>query len=189
MARENRRVREFQEHHNAADAEVAQIVRNTAQPEVAKVVSQELGPIVREAIDESVLGAIRDLLDLTPKAVKVLGEELEATTTTRDGEVIPDIGRRATAARTVMRYTVGHPALAPEKQVGGLTVNMGIPMQEAQAADAEAEPADAEELRTCDICGEEKPVSEFVADSDRCVSCFHDWRKAALEKFHLELGE
>lgn len=188
--RDNKKARELQASTNATAAEVRQMVRNEAQGAVATVLNQELAPIVREAIDDEILAAIDRLVNLTPQAVAVLAADLESTVTYTDPKdpdgviEMPDATRRSRAAQLVMKYTVGHPALAPAPAgVSGLVVNNYLPRPEDDGAN-ESLVADAEEMRRCDVCGVDKPERDFVVPgSVRCTACHNELRQKALEKF------
>lgn len=188
MRAQNKREREYADKHGVVDDELRSMVHSEQTGVIAEVLQNELTPIVREAIDDEILQAIGKLVALTPKAVDALALELEATTT-RNGEEVPDIGRRAVAARTVMKYTVGHPALAPQPTGrSGLEVNFMLPRpnpEDTQQPEAPA-PVEGEEVRECDICHQLKLDSQFVAGSNRCAECHHENRKKVLAQFHLD---
>jgi hypothetical protein len=163
-----------------ATAGVRELVRAGGQDAVQQVLKQELTPIVREAIDASVLEAIDKMVKLTPQAVEVLAKDME-------GE---DAVLRQRAAALVVKYTVGHPALvrpADEQPPEKLEIHFNLPRPDGEPAvevplvDEEGEAL--EESRVCDMCGIEKPHTEFVAGSDRCEQCFRETRDAILRRF------
>lgn len=163
---------QFEEEQGSGADEVRAIVRREATGIVSRVFKEQLEPIVREAIDEDVMRAIAAMVGLTPRAVELLGEDLES----EDSTV------RQRAYTLVTKYTVGHPALvkSDEESKGPLTVNFNLPRPDIEPTilDVEDEPA-----RACDMCNSEKPESEFAAGSSRCQECFDEWRTKVLERF------
>lgn len=135
-----------------------------ATPDVAHdVIQEELRPVVRESITADTLQAIAQMVALTPTAVAALQEDL-----TSDDSVI-----RQRAYTLLMKYTVGHRALVqpPETDKSQpLQVNFNLPRPDSP--DDPVVVADAQEMKTCDTCGTEQPVSAFVAGSERCQECF-----------------
>jgi hypothetical protein len=135
------------------------------QEEVAhQIMQEELRPVVREAITEDVLRAINDMVALTPKVVEKMAEDLES-----DDSVI-----RQRAYTLIAKYTIGHPAIVrpPEDEAGKqLVVNVGLPRPGEEAPQIDV--PEAEEVQECVICQQEKPLSQFVSNSDRCQVC-HD---------------
>lgn len=153
-------------------ATVSALVARRAPDVAHKVMTQELVPVVREAIDANVVAAINELVGLTPKAVAKLEAQLDS----------PDPVMSQRAAALIVKYTIGHPALVkpPQDKPAGLTVNIGLPRPEHEAVvDGDAEDAPAE-LRTCEVCGTEKPVDEFESGSFQCSECFNFWREKTL---------
>ena len=153
--------------------QIAEFVRNEA-PDIAKnVLSQELAPIVRQALTEDVLRAIDKLVGLTPAAVNALTEDLMG-----DDKVL-----RQRAYTLLFKYTTGHPALVkPEdtEDKSQLVVNFNLPRPDPEQS---IEPTAAVELRTCDLCKQEKAVTEFEAGSERCTDCFEEWKAKIREQF------
>lgn len=145
---------------------VAEIVNGERDDLLHDIVEEELRPVVRESITEDVLTSIGQLVALTPKAIAALEDDL-----TSDDPVL-----RQRAYTLLMKYTVGHNALveSPEDaDAKNLNVSFHLPRP---GADVESS---AEELRECDSCFQHRPLSEFVANSTRCQSCFADARKEA----------
>ena len=127
-----------------------------------------------DAITEDTLRAIQKMLGLTERAVDLLQIDLE--------DEDPTIRQKAYAL--VMRYTVGHPALvqpADSAAGGQMVVNFNLPRPD----DPSPGTGDAEalELRTCDMCDEEKPTTDFVAGSSRCQECYERWRTTIIREF------
>lgn len=139
---------------------VAAIVEDEIPDVAHEVIAEELRPIVREAITEEVLRSIDQLVALTPDAIKALGEDLEST----DDRV------RQTAYTLALKYTVGNAAITSDDQPTGLVVNFELP-RPGRVAQEDAVPADSEEVKECLVCQEDKPLSEFVSNSDRCTTC------------------
>lgn len=141
---------------------------------IERVLQQELEPVVRAAIDDEVLRAVDKLVKLTPRAIQALEDDLDS-----EDKVL-----RQRAATTLVKYTIGHPALLkPEdSKHEQLIVNFNLPRPDDQPdADQDVVPLDeVDEARVCDICEEEKPASEFVAGSDRCRTCFEQWKSDVL---------
>lgn len=176
IRRSNREVREFAEKHNSAAQEISAIVRREAPDVITRVMKTELAPIVREALTEDVLRSINQLVGLTPRAVQALSEDLDS----------PDTTLRQRAYTLLVKYTIGHPALvkADATEAGGqMVVNFNLPRPEEQPAPVDAEEPVEEELAACDMCGAEKPLSEFVAGSTRCTECFETWRQKIRAEF------
>lgn len=143
------------------------------KPDVIKdVMREQLAPIVRDALTESTLRAIEGLLGLTETAVQALGEDMVSDD--------PVIRQRAYALQ--MKYTIGHPALVqPEAgaAAGQMVVNFQLPRPDSLPAIE----ATALELKTCDLCGEEKPAEQFVGSSDRCETCQSEWKSRITDQF------
>lgn len=166
--------------------ELSQRARNEVTDAVRDVAREELRPVVREAITQEVLDAVASLVGLTPTAVEKIKEDLESDDTTI----------RQRAYTLVTKYTIGHPAIMrpPEEEAARtLTVNFDLPRPEVESAvgtedtvpDSVELVADATEVKPCDNCGEDKPLDQFVAGSDRCQTCFdaqHEIAKAMLNK-------
>lgn len=150
------------------------IVQRKQTDVVKKVVEEQLAPIVRDALTEETLHAIKKLLGLTGAMVLALEEDL----TSED----PVIRQRAYALG--IKYTVGHPALVKSDDADGskqINVHFGLPRPDAAAT--LDDPQDAEVVKTCDLCNEEKVESEFVAGSDRCQPCADEWKRRITEQF------
>lgn len=156
--------------HNAT----ATVVKRAVEQEVREFIK----PVVREALTEDVLGALQNLVSLTPDAVATLAHDMQG-----DDAVLAQ-----KAATTVLRYTVGHQALVTPQEVTApqLVVNFALPRPDDDpATPLEADPAEATEMFECDVCHLEQPVSQRVANADRCQDC-HDKRKhAILEQYGL----
>jgi hypothetical protein len=144
---------------------------------IQDTVQQAIVPIVREALTDDVLKGIRDLLNLTPKAIKAIEQDLES-----ENDFI-----RQGAYRLLARYTLGHPSLVPEvsndKNVVVMVNGIARPQGPAQPGEELAAPAETAvavvETRQCDSCDEHKPVTEFVGTSHRCQVCFTRMRDHA----------
>lgn len=153
--------------------ELVDVVRRSQTDVVKKVVEEQLAPIVRDALTEDTLQAIKKLLGLTSTAVGALAEDLVS-----DDPVI-----RQRAYSLAIKYTIGHPALVKADDSAGqgqMVVNFALPRpdQTPQAIEAAAD-----ELRTCDLCNTEKPLAEFVGDSDRCQACADEWKQRITDQF------
>lgn len=160
----------------AAQTQVAMAVRNEAPDVAHDVIQDELRPIVREAITEDVLRAIETMVGLAPQAVAALAQDLHS----EDSKV------RQKAYDLWLRYTVGHNAIVrPEEDEAGkqLVVNFNLPRPEGGPGTEAQEDTDteAQELRVCNMCGEEKDVALFVAASDRCSDCHDRLQEKARE--------
>jgi hypothetical protein len=163
---------------NHTPPEIAEIMAVVANPAtrnntLKRVVEQELRPIIRSAMTEELLRAIQDMMNLTPRAVAAIHEDLES-----DDAVI-----RQRAYTLLIKYTIGHPALlhgddtSDSKQIN---INFAaLPRPDEIPPDAEI----VEEVRVCDLCSEPKPESEFVSGSDRCVACFERWQQEIEGQF------
>lgn len=154
-------------------SEIAAMVRRES-PDIAQdVLRKELAPIVRQALTEDVLQAINSLVGLTPRAVQALHEDLEC-----DDRVL-----RQRAYTLLFKYTTGHPALVKPDDTNDqsqIVVNFNLPRPDSVPEELAA---DVVELRICDMCGEEKPETEFETGSDRCTPCFEAWRETVKSQF------
>lgn len=154
-------------------SEIAAMVRRES-PDIARdVLSKELAPIVRQALTEDVLRSIDSLVGLTPRAVQALNEDLDSD----------DLTIRQRAYTLLIKYTIGHPALIKQEDTNDnsqLVVNFNLPRPDAVP---ELEEDAVVELKTCDMCSEEKPTSEFESGSDRCTNCFENWREEIRQQF------
>lgn len=129
-----------------------------------RIIEEEIRPLVRESITEDTLRAIGDMVALTPTAVAALREDLASE----------DATVRQRAYTLLLKYTVGHQALVrppDEDKTQPLEVVFNLPRPESPEIE-NADVVEATVVHTCDKCGEEKPVSEFVAESERCSTCF-----------------
>lgn len=171
----NEEVEEFADRNNAGAAEIAAIVRREAPDVVTRVMHGQLEPIVREALTDDVLRAIRDMIGLTEAAVAALTEDLES----------PDSTVRQRAYTLILKYTVGHPALVkPEaNETGPITVHFNLPRPDGDSEDTELDLDVDEAFQVCDMCKEEKPLSEMVAGSTRCLPCFAEAKAKVLAEF------
>lgn len=160
--------------------ELSERTRGEAPDVAHQVIEEELRPVVRESITADTLKAISDMVALTPTAVAALQEDL----------LSEDSTIRQRAYTLLMKYTVGHHAIVtPDDggKSGPMTVNFNLPRPSAKVAENEGDPAtlepeaDAIVVRTCDICGEEKPEADFVANSNRCSECYQGQQKRASE--------
>ena len=148
---------------------------STVAPDIAQdVIREELRPIAREALTEDVLRSIRNLVSLTPRAIECMAEDLQSDD--------PTIRQRAYTL--VTKYTIGHQALVrPDDAAHGgqLIVNFELPRpgSEPQHSDSVAVELESEELRTCDMCEVSQPITNFVAGSQRCVTCYEAQRELA----------
>ena len=176
--RKKRERRRRKEKAEGREATVGQLVNRRAEDVAHDVLKEELRPIVRGAITEDVLRAVNRMVKLTPRAVEVLGEQMDSGDAVLEGR----------AAALVVKYTVGHPALVrPEEespQAMQVIFQLPRPDQPAPAIPIESETDDEEdtENRVCDICHETKSLAEFEGDSDRCSKCFREWREQILHR-------
>ena len=144
------------------------------------MLKQELAPLIRESITDDTLKAIEKLVGLTGMAVDVLMEDMQ-------GE---DRVMAQRAATTVLKYTVGHPAIVkPVDEVPEhITVNFALPRPDGESEPAIDVPNVDEEGNEitdfeCDICHQLRKASERVAGSDRCETCFREARDRILARF------
>lgn len=147
--------------------ELSQVVRNEAPDIAHSVIQEELRPVVREALTEDVLQAINRMVALTPAAIGALEQDLHSE----------DPQTRQRAYTLLIKYTVGHQAIVrPEEGEDSkqLIVHFNLPRPELGGVtqeDGEEVIAEAEEYRHCNMCDSDKPVTQFVANSDRCEDC------------------
>lgn len=164
----------------AHDAEITPVTRRRAIRAAHEATVQELRPIIREALTEEALGGIKDLLGLMPAAVATLIGDLAS-----DDAVL-----RQRAAALVVKYTMGNPALVQHEDTAGggqIVVNFALPRPGEPVDQVGSTPNDegawdgeGDELRSCSSCGTDKPVSEFVEESDRCKVCHEELRAKVL---------
>ena len=153
-------------------AEITQRVQHEVADVAHKVIEEELRPVVREALTEDTLRAIEAMVGLTPRAVERIGEDLESD----------DAATRQRAYLLITKYTLGHPAiLQPKDTESGrqLNVHFNLPRPGDTVEGESAIPSDADELRLCDQCGADKAITEFIAGSSRCASCYHENQQQA----------
>jgi len=159
------------------DATVSQIVRSEVRDVATDVLKAELAPVVREALDDDVLRAVRGMVALTPRAVQVLGEQLDS-----EDQVLA--GR---AASLVVKYTVGHPALVRPQDEAAQPMQVIFQLPRADEPSAppalEAEAEEDDGPRRCDTCHQDKPGDAFEGGSDRCTECFERDRARILHSF------
>lgn len=158
--------------------EIRDLVRTAGQDAVQQVIKQELAPVVREAIDDDVLRAISKMVGLTTRAVEVLAADLESE----------DAVIRQRSAALVVKYTVGHPALvkSADEMPPHLEVHFSLPRPDSEPILTEYdEDGQTVDERSCDMCGQLKPIAEFVAGSDRCSACFEESRREIRKQFGL----
>ena len=150
------------------------------QPEVVKeVMREELRPVVREAITEDTLRALHELVALTPRAVQCIAEDLHGD----------DLTIRQRAYTLLTKYTIGHQAIVrPAEETAGqkLEVHFALPRPGHDVGglgDTEAPAVELEvtELRTCDMCEVSKPITDFIAGSQRCAECYEQQREYARQ--------
>ena len=159
--------------------DVAEAARHEAKDIAAELTREELRPVVREALTEDVLNSLGDMVRLVPTAIGVIADGLE------NGD--PQTKQRY--AELVMRYTLGHKSIAPasaEQAPAPMTVNLLIPASGSDPTQAQVQaalPGEADELKQCVECGNEKPAPEFVAGSDRCQTCDDDFRAKVQARF------
>lgn len=157
---------------------VRELVRAGGKDAVQEVLKQELQPLVREAITEDTLEAISKLVGLTSTAVDVLMRDME-------GE---DAALAQRAAQTVLKYTVGHPAIvrpAEEQPPEKIEVHFNLPRPDGEAIQVPNVDEEGDEITdfVCDLCHQPRKASERVAGSDRCETCFREARDRILARF------
>lgn len=159
--------------------EASAITNGKVKDAAHEVLKEELRPVVREQMTKDVLSSIGDLINMTPRAIQLLEAQMESNDET--------ISQRAVTL--LLKYTLGNPSVAPPSQQaapGGLTVQFNVPRPgDTTVAEVEPQqPSNADvELRECQDCHEHKPLSDFVAGSERCGKCFDDTRDLLRERF------
>lgn len=149
-----------------------------------RLLEQELRPVVREAITEDALRAIQSMVGLTPRIVELIAQDLES----EDSTV------RQRAYTLVAKYTLGHQAIVTPESAGAgqqLVVNFALPrpgqaVSETQEQEAPVD-GEAEETQPCDTCAVDKPLSEFVAGSQRCRDCYEQLQAEVQERFGTDV--
>lgn len=156
------------EHH-------AQLSQAERKDITSKVMAEEIRPIVREQLTDDVMRGIAGLVNLTSRAVELLGRDMESHD--------ESVSQKATAL--VLRYTLGNQSVAPapaEVQPGAMTVNFHAPRAEVEVIEAHVveDPAiEAGEVQLCCECAVPKPLDAFVGGSTRCQTC-HDALQATI---------
>jgi hypothetical protein len=146
-----------------SDATNPRAVRDAAH----ELVKEELRPVVRESLTQDVLNGIGRLVNLTPKMVAAIEEDLDSS----------DKYLRQKAYSLLARYTLGNSSVAPAPAQHApapmqVVFQLPRPGDDLDKHDADYTlPAVVEELRTCQECQAEKPATEFVGDSERCLTC------------------
>lgn len=138
-----------------------------------EVFKQELTPIVREAITDDTIKAIRALVTLHPTLIESLAKDLSN----------PDPVARGRAQALVAKYTLGFLDPKNEQNTRPLVINLGdMPHPDDDGADPVPE-VDSTELRECDRCLEQKPLSDFTADAPRCDECQAEIKQEVLDHY------
>lgn len=151
---------------------MSEITKGQHTDALQRVVEEEIRPVVRESITEDVMRSINDLVALTPEAIDAIKDDLRSD----------DKTLRNRAYTLLIKYTIGHRALVPteaEEEGKNLVVNFNMPRPGDEGTELVV---DADELQPCDSCGIDKPMDQFVANSNRCQDCFDAARHAA-EKY------
>lgn len=144
-----------------------------------EVMREELKPVVREALTDDVLRAIEDLVGLTTDVVAAIKDDILQT---------DDKTLRQRAYSLVAKYTLGNASVAPaplDPGAQGMTVNFLMPRPgDATPASIEAQSdGTAVELKPCVECKQEHPLTDFVANSDRCTKCHSELQAKVQERF------
>lgn len=172
------RDRERAEHGDKArrNQDIAAIIGKGRDDIIHEVMAEELRPVVREAIDQDAIRAIRGMVGLAPAAILVLAEGLES-----DDEVV-----RQRSAALIAKYTLGNPMVTPPRDDGssGLVIINQLPRPgDAPVEELPPIEATAEELRRCDSCNLDKPLSEFPGDGPRCAQCLAEKKAQVIDAF------
>jgi ribosomal protein L37AE/L43A len=143
------------------------------QEDVAReVMAEELRPVVREAITEDVLRGIQRLLAITPKAIECMADDLDSE----------DATIRQRAYSLIAKYTLGQSGMVNKDDgaQAGMVVHFNLPRPgDEVTTDGAAVELEDDELRQCDTCGQDKPITEFIAGSYRCATCYDAQRERA----------
>lgn len=160
-------------HLDPEQRELRSIVDHELEDQAREVAKEELRPVVREAMTEDVMKAIQSLVSLTPRVVDAISEDLDAED--------PNVRQRAYTL--IARYLFGKDTLvAPESDTAsGLVVHFQLPRPGDEEPTEGEEVVDVEAVRTCDLCENEKPESQFVSGSDRCRDCFNGLKDKTAE--------
>jgi hypothetical protein len=161
---------------NAATPRTADLVAAQDQQElIADVFRRELTPHVREAITEDVIKGIAAMATLSEELVTSLAADLRSE----------DAVARGRAQALMSKYLFGQ--INPDEQRGGLTINMPA-MPTPDAPDhGDAVVVEAEELRACERCGVEKPLSAFEPAAPRCNECQAELRASIQERHGISV--
>lgn len=152
-----------------------------------KVIAEELRPMIRQALTDNVLDALTKLVGITPDIVARLAEDVNDT----------DPIVRQKAYGLVLRYVLGHGAVQPKDEAERATMTVlfeSMPRPDAISPEpsqlpepaVEVEAADVDEVKQCEDCEVDKPVSEFDNDAPRCRQCVAEYKARRVEEFRLE---
>lgn len=159
------------------EQKLAQALTGEYKDAAHEVIQQQLAPVVREAMTEDVLSAIQSLVGLTPAAVRAIEQDL--------GDEDSTVRQRAYTL--LLKYTVGHPAVVQARDADPnqqMVVHFNLPRPNAEVTyDVDADDFTVTELRVCDECQKEGPVSDFVGASDRCRECYDKRQADVLARF------
>ena len=148
-------------------------IEGAKDDELHSIVNKELTPVVREAITDETLRAIQQMVGLTPEAVLAVQADLRS-----ENDSI-----RQRAYSLILKYTVGNPQITHPDNTDTtrpLQIHFDLPRPSSGSIDGEAVeiPHDSP-TKQCDKCGEDKPFTEFIANSDRCQTCYEAGRNRA----------
>lgn len=156
----------------ATGRDVQALITDDAEVAGREVLREELRPHVREYITDQVLDGIKTLIGSIPKAIAKAAEDLDSE----------DDVTRQKAYSLILRYSIGNGNIVPDINADRqqeLTVQFNLPRPSAEdllGPAPAAKDSGVIETKECDSCGETKALTEFVANSDRCQSCFDRMR-------------
>lgn len=158
--------------------DLSAVVRGETKDIGREVIKEELRPIVRESLTSDVLHSVGALVQMVPKAIERIQEDLDS----------PDETIRQRAYTLLLKYTMGNPSVAPgpaEAAPSPMSVVFNLPRPGSpEDSTSPVQVEDVVELQQCVECGTERPLHEFVAGSSRCVPC----QKALEEKVYARFG-
>jgi hypothetical protein len=146
---------------------LADVTRGIAPDVAHEVAKEEIRPVVREALTQDVLNSIGALVQLTPLAVAALATDLQSA----DDKI------RQKATELLLRYTVGHQAVAPSQQNAPAPMQVQLmwptaaPDGTIDAPRTLVEATEDDNLVECMECHEKKQPGQMYLGSERCTDC------------------
>lgn len=156
----------------ASGRDVPTLVTDELERAAQAEFQEQLKPVIKEAITEDVLDAIHDMIGLLPSAIAAIRDDLTSD----------DKDLRQRAYTQLLRHTAGSKSIVPDVNADkqrDVNVTFGVPRPEDLDRATDSQGQEVIQTKECDTCHTAKPLSEFVANSDRCETCFGEMREQA----------